>query len=90
MDDHCFRDAKMCNHLSWTTRVRVMKCDMLCNSVRAVFVGVLFTHTVGWLKVFLQATETCPNSEKKISPVVRAWRMLRVPIARHPLGLVPR
>ena len=37
---------------------------MLCNSVRAVFVGVLFTHPVGWLEVFLQATETCPNSEK--------------------------
>ena len=36
---------------------------MLCNSVRAVFVGVLFTPPVGWLEVFLQATETCPNSE---------------------------
>ena len=41
-----------------------MKCDMLCNSVRAVFVGVLFTLPVGWLEVFLQATETRPNSEK--------------------------
>ena len=41
-------------------------------------------------KVFLQATETCPNSEKK-SPIVRAWRMLRIPIARLlPMGLVPR
>ena len=37
---------------------------MLCNSVRAVFVGVLFTHPV---EVFLQATETCPNSEKKFT-----------------------
>ena len=37
---------------------------MLCNSVRAVFVGVLFALPVGWLEVFLQATETCPNSEK--------------------------
>ena len=37
---------------------------MLCNSVRAVFVGVLFRHSVGWLEVFLQATETCANSEK--------------------------
>ena len=40
---------------------------MLCNSVRAVFVGVLFTPPVGWLEVFLQATETCPNSEKKFT-----------------------
>ena len=40
---------------------------MLCNSVRAVFVGVLFTPPVGWLEVVLQATETCPNSEKKIT-----------------------
>ena len=37
---------------------------MLCNSVRAVFVGVLITPPVGWLEVFLQAAETCPNSEK--------------------------
>ena len=45
--------------------VRVMKCDNpVCNSVRAVFVDVLFTQTVGWLDVFLSATETCPNSEK--------------------------
>ena len=37
----------------------------MCNSVRAVFVGVLFTHTVSsWLEVFLQATETCPYYEK--------------------------
>ena len=40
---------------------------LLCNSVRAVFVGVLFTPSVGWLEVFLQATETCPNSEKKFT-----------------------
>ena len=40
---------------------------MLCNSVRAVFVGAVFTSPVGWLEVFLQATETCPNSEKKIT-----------------------
>ena len=33
-------------------------------SVRAVFVGVLLTYPVGWLVIFLQATETCPNSEK--------------------------
>ena len=39
-----------------------MKCDYaVCNSVRAVFVGVLFTLQ---LEVLLQATETCPNSEK--------------------------
>ena len=37
---------------------------MLCNSVRAVFVGVLFTlPSVGW-KFFLQATQINPNSEK--------------------------
>ena len=30
---------------SWATRVRVMECEYaVCNSVRAVFVGVLFTH----------------------------------------------
>ena len=61
---------------------------MLCNSVRAVFVGVLFTASVGWLEVFLQATETCPNSEKK-SPVVRARGMLRISKAGLPVGLVP-
>ena len=44
-----------------------------CSRVRAVFVGVLFTHPVGWLEVYLQATETCPNSEKK-SPVVRGLK----------------
>ena len=33
--------------------------------------------------------ETCPNCEKKMSPIVRAWRMLRIPIARLPLGFVP-
>ena len=37
---------------------------MLCNSVRAVFVGVLFTPPVGCLEVFLQATEAGPNAEK--------------------------
>ena len=36
----------------------------MCNSVRIVFVGLLFTPPVGWLEAFLQATETCPNSEK--------------------------
>ena len=42
-----------------------MKCDyVVCNSVRAVFVCVLFTPSVGWLEVFLQATESCPNYEK--------------------------
>ena len=67
-----------------------MKCDYaVCKSVRAVFVGVLFTHSVGWLEVFLQATDTCPNFEKN-SPVVRVWRMLRIPSVRLPLGLVPR
>ena len=45
-----------------------MKCDYaVCNSVRAVFMGVLFTPSVGWLEVFLQATETCPNCVKKIT-----------------------
>ena len=30
-----------------------MKCDYaVCNSVRAVFAGVLFTHPVGWLEIF--------------------------------------
>ena len=45
-----------------------MTCDSgVCNSVRAVFVGALFTHTpsVGW--IFFQATETCPNNEKRIT-----------------------
>ena len=42
-----------------------MKCDHdVCNSVRAVFVGVLFKLSVGWLEVFLQTTETCPNFKK--------------------------
>ena len=58
---------------------------ILCNSVSAVLVGVLFTPHVGWLEVFLQATETCPNSEKKCSPIVRTWIMLRIPIARLPM-----
>ena len=40
---------------------------MLRNSVRAVFVGVLFTDPVCWLEVFLQATETGPNFEKKFT-----------------------
>ena len=41
-----------------------MKCDVLCNSVRAVFV-VYCSHnlSVGW-RFLLQATETCPNSAK--------------------------
>ena len=55
-----------------------------CNSVRSVFVGVLLTLRVGGLEVFLQATATCPD------PIVRTWRMLRIPIAVLPLGLVPR
>ena len=37
---------------------------MLCNSVRAVFVGVLFSLRLAGF--FLQATETCPKSEHKI------------------------
>ena len=52
----------MCNpepSSSWATRVRV-----LCNSARAVFVGVLFRLFVGCLEGFLQSTETGPNSEK--------------------------
>ena len=43
--------------------------------------------SVGWM-FLLQLTEICPNSEKN-SSVVRAWRMLRIPIARLPMGLVP-
>ena len=56
---------------------------MLCNSARAVLVGVLFYTPVGWLDVFLQPTETGPNSEKN-SQIVRPWRMLRIPTARVP------
>ena len=40
---------------------------MLCNSVRAVIVGVVFTPSVGWLEVVLEATETGPNSEKNFT-----------------------
>ena len=40
-----------------------MCCDTLCVSLHVVWVGVLFTLSVGCLEVFLQATETCPNSE---------------------------
>ena len=32
---------------------------------------------------------TCANSEIK-SPIVKAWRMLRIPIARFPMGSIPR
>ena len=61
-DDNLFQGHKDAQSLSWATRVRVVKCDYaVCNSVRAVFVGVLFTLQ---LEVLLQATETCPNSEK--------------------------
>ena len=75
---------------SWATRVRVMKCDYaVCNSVRAVFVGVLFALSVGWLEVFLQATEAVLTAREIISPIVRAWRILRIPVARLPMGLVP-
>ena len=51
---------------------------VLCNSVRAGFVGVLFTP-VGWLEVFLHAAETCPNSqglenaEKEFQLLVFHW-----------------
>ena len=54
-----------------------MKCDQaVCNFERAVFVSALFTLTVGWLEVFLQATETCPNYEKKkklVTTLVLHW-----------------
>ena len=77
----------MRNPWSWATRARVMKCVMLCNSVRAVFVGVLFTlPSVGW-RFFSRQPK--PVATLRWSPIVRAWRMLRIPIARLPLGLVP-
>ena len=36
---------------------------MLCNSVRAVFVGALFTHAVGWLEVFVLSLKKCTNRQ---------------------------
>ena len=47
---------------------------MLCNTVHAVFVS----------------RQPKPVLTLRKIPVVRAWRMLRVPIARLPMGLVPR
>ena len=45
-----------------------MKCDDdVCQSVRAVFVGVLFTSPSVGQRFFLQATETCPNYEKNFT-----------------------
>ena len=52
---------------------------MLCNSVRAVFVGVLFTLSVGCVVLTL----------RKNSQIARHWRMLRIPTARLPIGSLP-
>ena len=83
-ENHC-KDAKM--HNPWVTRVRVTKCDYAAQLRTCC---TLFTpHPVSWLEVVLQAPETWPNSEKNL-PVVRVWRMLRIPNARLSLGLVPR
>ena len=52
----CSRDEKWSDCAVWCA-------DTLRATVHAVWVGVLFTHRVGCLEVFLQATETGPNSE---------------------------
>ena len=53
---------------------------MLCNSVRAVF---------ALLDVFCKQAKPVLTLKKK-PPRVRAWRMLRIPLARFPMELVPR
>ena len=65
-----------------------MKCDHAVQLFTCCICGCTAHLPVGCLEVFLQATATCPNSEKK-TPIVRAQRMLRIPIARLPMGLVP-
>ena len=91
VDDNCLRHKDV---QSWAFQLLSHACSrdemwsLLCHSVRVVFVGVLFTHPVGWLEVFLQATEPSPDSDKK-SQIVRPWRMLRVRTARLPMGSIP-
>ena len=58
----------------------VAHCAQLC----MLFEWVCCSHPpVGCLEVFLQSTETSPNSEK-FSQIVGPWRMLRIPTARLP------
>ena len=42
-----------------------MKCDHAVQLCTCCICGCTVHTPVGWLEVFLQATETCPNSEKK-------------------------
>ena len=74
----------------WATRVRVMKCDFavqLCAyCIRGCTVHTL--QSVGWRFFSSQPKPVLPMIKQ--SPLVRAWRMLRIPIVRLPLGLVPR
>ena len=83
------------NVQSWALQLLSHACSRdemwsCCATLYVLYLWVYCSHSpsVGW-RFFSQATETCPNSEKK-SPIVKTWRMLRIPIARLPLGLVPR
>ena len=71
VDDNCSRDTKMCNPepcSSSATRVRVMKCDLAVQLCTVLYLWMYCSHPpVGWLEVFLQATETSPNSEKNFT-----------------------
>ena len=59
----------------------------------ALYVLCLWVHClhspVDWLEVFLQAIKNYLTTEKNISQIVKSCRMLRIPIACLPLGLIP-
>ena len=96
VDDNCFRTQRCAililpalepRVFAWWNVVNLF--SMCCSaSVRAVWVGVLFTLSVGCLEVFLQSTEAGPKLRKN-SRSVRPWRMLGIPTSRRPMGSIP-
>ena len=88
VDDNCCRDAK--DVQSWALQLLSHACSRdamwsCCATLHVLCLWVLCSHLVGCLEVFLQATVTCRNSEKN-----HQMLGLRIPLARLPLGLVPR
>ena len=94
MDDNCFRDTKMCNPdlcSSWALSLACSRDEMwsCCATLYVLYLRVhcSYTPSVGW-RFFSKQWNPVPTL-RKCSPLVRAWIMLRIQIARLPMGLVP-
>ena len=72
---------------SWATHVRVMKCDHFCATLYVLYLWVYCSHSPLVVWRFFCSHPKLVLTLRKIT--IRAWRKLRIPIARLPLGSVP-